>query len=142
MLMENLRMTRRYRLRPFSTVLTLTLFALGVGFLSVEARAENEGQSDLDKATQQKLGAQTPDELGEVIQLCETALKKGLDKGNAAFANDLMAAALVQRGTLTANKVYRSILGMAMGNKGSQPADAENWKAYRDEALVDLEKGA
>jgi len=135
-------MTRQNHLRPFATVLTLTLFALGIGPFAVHARAENEGQADLDKATQQKLGAQSPDELGEVIGLCESALKKGLDKGNAAFANDLMAAALVQRGTLTANKVYRAILSMAMAERGAKGGNAEDWKAYRDEALVDLEKGA
>ena len=90
--------------------MTLTLFALSVGFFPVSARAENEGQADLDKATQEKLGAQTPSDLTEVIQLCESALKKGLDKGNTSFANDLMASALVQRGSLAASKVYRSIL--------------------------------
>jgi len=134
-------MTRPNRLRPFATVLTLTLLVLGVGSFPIPAHAENEGQADLDKATQQKLGAQNAEDLAEVIQLCESALKKGLDKGNASFANDLMASALVQRGTLTANKVYRAIFGMAMRDKGSPPGDADNWKAYRDEALVDLEKG-
>ena len=46
--------------RRVASVLTLTLFALGVGFFPVSARAENEGQADLDKATQQKLGARRP----------------------------------------------------------------------------------
>ncbi|MGA2258019.1 MAG: tetratricopeptide repeat protein [Thermoguttaceae bacterium] len=130
-------MTCLNRLRPLATVLTLTLFALVIGFFPVLARAENEGQADLDKATQQKLGAQTCDDLAEVIQLCESALKKGLDKGNLAFANDLMASALVQRGSLTANKAYRAILGA-----GAQAANADDWKTYRSQALVDLEKGA
>ena len=91
----------------------------GVGFFPVSARAENEGQADLDKATQQKLGAQTAGDLTEVIQLCESALKKGLDKGNTAFANDLMASAFVQRGSLTASKAYRAVLaaGAAGGDR-------------------------
>jgi len=129
-------MTRLNRLLPFTSVLTLTLFALGVGALPVPARAENEGQADLDKATQQKLGAQTAGDLTEVIQLCEAALKKGLDKGNAAFANDLLASALVQRGSLTASKVYHAILAA-----GARAATDDGWKTYRSEALADLEKG-
>ena len=116
--------------------MTLTLLALAVGSFPVSARAENEGQADLDKATQQKLGAQTAGDFTEVIQLCESALKKGLDKGNTAFANDLMASALVQRGSLTANKAYRAILAA-----GPEAAADDAWKTYRSEALADLEKG-
>ena len=112
------------RVRRVASVLTLTLFALGLGSFPVSARAENEGQADLDKATQQKLGAQTAGDLTEVIQLCESALKKGLDKGNAAFANDLMASALVQRGSLTANKAYRAIL--AAGRPGGDRRQLED----------------
>jgi len=129
-------MTRRNRLRSFPAALTLTWFVLGVGFFPVSARAENEGQADLDKATQQKLGSQSPGDLAEVIQLCESALKKGLDKSNTDFANDLMASAIVQRGSLTANKAYRAILAA-----GAQAATDDGWKTYRGEALADLEKG-
>ena len=113
---------------------------LALGSFPVSARAENEGQADLDKATQQKLGAQTSDDLTEVIQLCESALKKGLDKGNSAFANDLMASALVQRGSLTASKAYRAIRACGQA-QGPQAATDDHWKTYRSEALADLEKG-
>ncbi|MEI8374295.1 MAG: tetratricopeptide repeat protein [Planctomycetota bacterium] len=129
-------MTRRNRLRPFASALTLAWFALVVGTFPVLARAENEGQADLDKATQQKLGSQTSGDLTEVIQLCESSLKKGLDKNNTAFANDLMASAYVQRGSLTANKAYRAILAA-----GAQVTTDDGWKTYRSEALADLEKG-
>ena len=117
-------MTRLNCLRPVgrvATLLTLTLFALATGFFPISARAENEGQADLDKATQQKLGAQTAGDLTDVIRLCEGALKKGLDKGNTAFANDLMASALVQRGSLTVAKVYRAIQGLAAGGTARRP---------------------
>ena len=63
-------------------------------------------------------------------------MKKGLDKGNTAFANDLMASALVQRGSLAANKAYRAVLAA-----GAQAATDDDWKTYRSEALADLEKG-
>ncbi len=96
--------------RRLASVLTLALFTWAAGSFPVLAHAENEGQADLDKATQQKLGAQTSGDLADVIQLCESALKKGLDKGNTAFANDLMASALVQRGSLTAIKAYHAVL--------------------------------
>lgn len=133
-------MTRPNCLRPLATVLMLTSFALVVACLPVSARAENEGQADLDKATQEKLGAQSPDDLGEVIQLCASALQKGLDKGNTAFANDLMASALAQRGNLSAMKAYRAILGLSIGGKGLETAKPGPWRTYRSEALADLEK--
>ena len=60
-----------------------------------------------------------------MIQLCESALKKGLDKSNTAFANDLMASAYVQRGSLAAAKVYQAI----------QEAGAQ---AVTDEKLADV----
>ena len=104
--------------------------------MPLSARAENEGQADLDKATQQKLGARTTGDLSEVVQLCESALKKGLDKGNAAFATDLMASALAQRGSIAAAKVYRTILAAGPGG-----VIDEHWQTYRSEALADLEKG-
>ena len=122
-------------LRPFTSVLALTLLAAGL--FPVSAHAENDGQADLDKATQQKLGAQTAADLDEVIQLCESALKKGLDKSNTEFANNLLASAFVQRGGISAAKVYRDVLG----GKGAIPAPDGDWKTSRDEALADLEKG-
>ncbi len=126
----------RHAVRRVASVLTLTLFALGVGFFPVSARAENEGQADLDKATQQKLGAQTSSDLTDVIQLCESALKKGLDKDNTAFANNVIASAFVQRGSLAANKAYQAVRAA-----GARAATDDGWKTYRSEALADLEKG-
>ena len=59
--------------------------------------AAGKGQEDLDKATDVKLNAVTISDLSEVIRLSESALKKGLDKGNVEFANQLLASTLVQR---------------------------------------------
>ena len=133
-------MSRLNCLRPFAPVVALSLIAVAVGVFPLSARADNEGQADLDKATQQKLGAQTSGDFTEVIQLCESAVKKGLDKGNATFANDLMAAAYVQRGSLTATKVYSAVL-MAVSPDSAKAAAGDRWKTYRTEALADLEKG-
>jgi tetratricopeptide (TPR) repeat protein len=123
-------------LRSFALVPMLAFGALFVGAVPVSARAENDGQADLDKATEQKLGAQTADDLSEVVKLCESAVKKGLDKSNTAFANDLMASAYTQRGGLSASKAYRAVLAA-----GAQAANDNSWRAYRVAALADLEKG-
>ena len=71
-----------------------TAVFLAVIFLATAVRAGNEGQEDLDKATEAKLSATTLTDLGEVISLTESALKKGLDKSNTEFANKLLVSAL------------------------------------------------
>ena len=59
--------------------------------------AEGAGQADLDKASEAKLTANTVADLNEVIQLLESALKKGLDATNTEFANRLLTSTLIQR---------------------------------------------
>src|SRR5690349_23326917 len=70
------------------------------------AAADNEGQEDLDKATQLKVSAETLDDLGEVIDKVDTAIEKGLDKENKEYAHQLLTAALLQRGQLFAAAVF------------------------------------
>jgi len=121
---------------PRFTLPALVLPALAAVVCPAPVWAANEGRPDLDKATQLKLGAQSTGELTDVIQLCESAIKKGLDKSDTAFANDLLASALVQRGSATAAKIF--------GDESSPSARLnldEHWKTYRSEALADLEKG-
>ncbi|HVX10232.1 MAG TPA: tetratricopeptide repeat protein [Pirellulales bacterium] len=67
---------------------------------------ENEGQPDLDKAIQTKLSAETFAELGTVIDLCQGALDKGLDKGNEEFCRQLLASTLLQRAEALTRKVF------------------------------------
>ena len=50
-------MTRSSRIPPLASVLVPILLALAVAAFAPTARAANEGQADLDKATQLKLGA-------------------------------------------------------------------------------------
>ena len=102
--------------------------ALVLALAAGRARAANEGQPDLDKATQLKISATTTSDLSDVIKLCERALQKGLDKNNSTFANNLMAAALTQRGSTYAAKTFHSML-----------TDG-NWQKERKEALADLER--
>lgn len=70
------------------------------------ARGENEGQENLDRATQLKVTAQDLDDLSEVVDQLEVALEKGLDKDNTEFANQLLIASLLQRGNLFSAAVF------------------------------------
>ena len=72
-------MARLVRSTGLGLALVLTL-AAGLAW------AANEGQADLDKATQLKISAATTSDLSDVIKLCERALQKGLDKSNSTFA--------------------------------------------------------
>lgn len=60
----------------------------------------NAGQAKLDEATALKLNATTPADLGKVIELCEEALKAGIDAGNTRLAKQLIAASAFQRAQL------------------------------------------
>ncbi len=71
------------------------LFVLGL--LAVRVAAAEDGQADLDKATDLKLKATTLQELGEVATLCEQAINKGLTADDEAFAKKLLTGALYQR---------------------------------------------
>ena len=71
-------------------------------------RAANEGQADLDKATEAKLNAKSLSDLDEVVRLAESALQKGLDEGNAQFAKSLLVSTLVQQGTIRAAVTLRA----------------------------------
>lgn len=68
--------------------------------------AEGKGQADLDKAIQTKLTAQTLIELGTVIDLCQSALDKGLDQGNEDFCKQLLSSTLLQRAEAICEKLF------------------------------------
>ena len=105
--------------------------ALGLaGTLVVgSARGQNEGQDELDRATELRLSAKTFTDLGEVIRLCERALEKGLDEENKQFAKQLLASTRVQRGSVIASAIVNTL-----------PPDPR-WPQFRQAALEDLEKG-
>ena len=86
----------------FSPLLALGLLVLAAAPL----RAANEGQADLDEATEAKLSAENLDDLGNVIKLAQRALEKGLDDSNKAFANELLAASLLQRATIFSQQIF------------------------------------
>jgi tetratricopeptide (TPR) repeat protein len=92
------------------------------------ARAENEGQDDLDKATQLKVSAESMADLAEVIRLAESAMKAGLDDENKKFANELLVGTLLQRAEAVSAKIFE---------QGNPPL---LWPQMRKLALADLEK--
>jgi len=91
-------------------------------------RAENEGQADLDAATDLQLSAETLGDLEKVIEKGESALKKGLDEGQAQFAKQMLAATLFQH----ANRLSAAIF--------EQQPPSPRWPLVRQYALKDLEK--
>lgn len=70
-------------------------------------RAEDKGQAKLDEAISLKLEANTPAELTKVIELCEEALKLGLDEGNTAVAKQFLAASSLQKAKLVVQQLPR-----------------------------------
>jgi tetratricopeptide (TPR) repeat protein len=96
--------------------------------MGIPLHAAGTGQDDLDKATDAKLNASTIGDLSETIRLAESALKKGLDKSNTEFANQLLASSLIQR----AHEIVKQIAAGAIS-----PND---FRQKRDAALADVEK--
>ena len=108
--------------------LITALAAIALIFSATQLRAENEGQADLDAATEKKLEAKTLGDLGEVIMLCESAIEKGLDEGGAEFAKQLLGSTLLQRGTMLTRPIFE------------QKPPAPQWPQLRTLALADLQK--
>ncbi|MCO6454073.1 MAG: tetratricopeptide repeat protein [Pirellulaceae bacterium] len=109
-------------LRGWLIVLPLLLLVLPVA-----ARAQNEGQADLDRATELKLGAKSPMDLDAVIEHCESSIRKGLDEDNKKFAVNLLTSTLFQRASLYTAQMF---------------ADARDprWQLWRADALRDLDE--
>jgi tetratricopeptide (TPR) repeat protein len=90
--------------------------------------AEN-GQDDLNKATEAKMApARTVEELGEVIRLLDSAIKKGLDAPNTEYANRLLAATLVQRAQEASNRIV------------ADSTDLADFRRRREALVADLQR--
>ena len=91
-------------------------------------QAENEGQADLDLATEAKLEAETLADLEKVSTLCESALKKGLSEENAKFANQLLSSVLFDHAQRLCEAIFKQ-----------SPPD-RRWQFIRQVAMKDLER--
>lgn len=109
---------------------TTWIATLATAFLAFAPRVwgEGEGQGDLDAATDLQVTAESLADLEKVTGLIETALKKGLDKGQEDFAKRMLAATLFQH----ADRLSKAIF--------DQKPPTRNWQLVRQYALKDLEK--
>lgn len=87
--------------------LVLLLGCLIAGVPSI-ARAEGDGQADLDEATVARIDATTLSDLEEVATLLESALAKGLDDENAAFARKMLGAVSMQQAQAVAQQIMQN----------------------------------
>jgi len=99
-----------------------------VTLVATEFVRADDGQADLDKALSLKLKATKLNELSEVANLCETAIKKGLDADNEQFARKLLVGSLFQRAEQLSNAMVQSALS------------GSGWQKLRVSALADLKK--
>lgn len=113
----------------FGVLCTVGLWGLGLFSCAAAAAAENEGQADLDRAIETKLSAETVAEWGTVIDLCQSALDKGLDQGNEEFCKQLLSSTLLQRA--------EAIGGQLIDNANER---GQQWTNYWRTAIKDLER--
>ena len=90
--------------------------------------AANEGQADLDKATELQLQVQTLKDIEKVIELCESAIKKGLDAENKEFAEELIVSSLWQHASQLSAAIFDA------------PQPHPLWQQIRRVVRGDLEK--
>ena len=110
---------------------SLTRFVIALVVLAATpAFAEKDdapGQADLDKALQLKIAAESLDDLSQVIELCEKAIRAGLGDENRTFAQQMLVATRLER----ANQLCHEVFDSGMPHK--------QWQALARTALIDLE---
>lgn len=129
--------------KKFSTTAVLLFVAMalgGVGFFAPVAPAlaadlkpnpdvtNNPGIADLDQATIAKLTAENAQQVAQVIDLCESALRKGLAEDHAKIAKQLIVSTRLERATIFSSIIFEQ-----------RPLD-QRWRQYRELAVTDLEK--
>lgn len=109
-----------------SVIFAISFLMLGV--LTDVARCQNAGQEDLNEATKLQATTRSMQEVERVIELCESALKKGLDETNREFAEQLIVSSLWQHGSRFASQIFDT------------PQPHPQWPVIRRVVLADLEK--
>ena len=87
----------------------------------------NAGEDDLFEATQRKVNSQSFGDLKEVILLCESAIRKGLDEQNENFAKQLIASTRFERASRICEEIF------------DRYPPSDNWPTLSQLARVDLE---
>ncbi len=123
--------------RPVRCLLTATSRYLALGCLTLLLSGpllaqDNPGQNDLDEATSLRVGAEPTDfdKFDKIVDLCESALKKGLDADNQILAKDLMKGVLVDRASKYSELLMRQQQGIPPARLGT----------IRKEAIRDLNR--
>jgi tetratricopeptide (TPR) repeat protein len=106
----------------------LSCLIIALSLSAAVASGQEAGQADLDKATELRLSAKSLQDLERVAQLCDTAIKKGLDDENKVFATQLAAGALFD--------LASRFSGMVLDTKKPD----QRWQLYRHSALRYLER--
>ena len=104
------------------------LLCLAAALVATPGYAQQPGQEDLDRATELRLSAKSPQDLQQVAQLCEAAIRKGLDEEDKKFAKQLGAGAMFDLGARFA--------GLVLDVEQRDP----RWQLYRHMAMQSLEK--
>jgi tetratricopeptide (TPR) repeat protein len=112
--------------------MALPLSLLMVATVAAPASAENEGQEDLDRATQLKVAAESMEDLAQVIERLDAALDKGLDEENQDFAEQMLVSTLIQRGTMFSTAAFNL--------RGQDPRSNMQQTQLRSWALTDLQR--
>ena len=86
------------------------------------------GQPDLEAAIDAKLSSQNLEDFDRVLELCKTAIKKGLPKDSKQFAEDLYTGTLVDRAGMVVEAIF------------DPPSPNEQWPRMRKDALRDLDE--
>ena len=69
--------------------------------------ADQPGQADLDAAIDAKLAADNFDDFGSVLELCQSAVAKGLDAEAKKFAADLYTGTLMDRAGMVVDAIFK-----------------------------------
>jgi tetratricopeptide (TPR) repeat protein len=96
------------------------------------APAVNAGLEDLDKAAQLKVTAENLPDLNDVVDKLDSAMEKGLDKDNQAFADQLLISTLLQRATV----LSAAVLDRPMMDPRRDP----RWMQVRQFAVNDVQR--
>ncbi len=84
------------------------------------------GLADLDEATKVKLTANSAQNLATVIELCESAIRKGLGEVDEKWAKQLLAGTRFERASAFSSMIF-----------DSKPVD-RRWTQFREVAVADL----
>lgn len=113
-------------------------FVLGVllTVAAMPALAQEAGLDDLSEATRLKISAENIEDLNAAIEKAESAIEKGLEGENAAYARQILTSTLLQRATTYAGAA-------AQDRRGGMVAMQLRQRAVNDlQRIIDTDKKA